>query len=93
MLGGGRVRDAPGGAYLGGTAGGMKRMKRVEKNEKGLGWSTCIYLFSQGSGGSINLLTVSSISQSQLTLFYFPVQLCQTPQPPQPLNPSSFSQT
>eukprot|EP01043_Picozoa_sp_COSAG02_P012204 COSAG02_NODE_468_length_21758_cov_41.206796_14_plen_47_part_00 len=30
-------------------------MKRVEKNEKEWGGSTCIYLFSQGSQGSINL--------------------------------------
>ena len=40
------------------VTGGMKRMKRVEKNEKELGGSTCIYLFSQGSRGSINLISI-----------------------------------
>jgi hypothetical protein len=55
------------------VTGGMKRMKRVEKNEKELGGSTCIYLFSQGSRGSINLISITSPISIRTILFSFSV--------------------
>ena len=67
------------------VTGGMKRMKRVEKNEKELGGSTCIYLFSQGSRGSINLNLSLNLNPDHLVFsFGLEPQNPSTPQPPQP---------